>query len=39
VPGYSGFIPGLASGNKHGSTYGCILNKDSIRETRARNTR
>jgi len=34
VPGYSGFIPGLASGNKHGETYGAILNKDSVRETK-----
>jgi hypothetical protein len=31
VPGYSGFIPGVASGNKHGATYGAILAKDEIR--------
>ena len=31
VPGYSGFIPGVASGNKYGATYGAILAKDEIR--------
>ncbi len=31
VPGYSGFIPGVLSGNKHGATYGAILAKDESR--------
>eukprot|EP00802_Teleaulax_amphioxeia_P022021 Tamp_22431.p1 GENE.Tamp_22431~~Tamp_22431.p1 ORF type:complete len:154 (-),score=6.38 Tamp_22431:580-1041(-) len=31
VPGYCGFVPGIASGNKHGMTYGALLTKDTIR--------
>ncbi len=31
VPGYCGFVPGIASGNKHGKTYGALLTKDTIR--------